>query len=338
MPSKQAETYTPGTADITITSGVYLSEDQTIKGDSNLTAENIKSGVSIFGVEGSFTSDATATASNIAEGKTAYVKGEKVTGTGIRFYKCTSVDTVNKTWTGYKAVLTDGIYSFEENATEGLIYGSGFSPVVGEIYNSKATIQVTRLYTGADPTLLFFAPLTKETDRAETGQLLAAAGTITYDEGFANITNNGNITTELNAEAENYTIAFWVKKGSFDNYNGFFTIDDGERQLFVDKYINDMRVQVYYSVFESLLSSRFTNAQWTHYAIVFSADKVSLYVDGELAAENDYDQQFVITQSCQLIIGKGDYRLGDCYMKDFRIYGSSKSRAEIEYIMELNRP
>jgi hypothetical protein len=71
---------------------------------------------------------------------------------------------------------------------------------------------------------------------------------------------------------------------------------------------------------------------------VFSADKVSLYVDGELAAENDYDQQFVITQSCQLIIGKGDYELGGGYMKDFRIYEGSKSRAEIEDIMELNRP
>lgn len=81
MPAKQSETYTPGTADITIKSGVYLAEAQTIKGDANLTADNIKTGVSIFDVEGTFTSDADATASDIASGKTAYVKGEKVTGT-----------------------------------------------------------------------------------------------------------------------------------------------------------------------------------------------------------------------------------------------------------------
>ena len=52
--SKSATTYTPGTSDQTIASGQYLSGDQTIKGDSNLLASNIKSGVSIFGVSGSY--------------------------------------------------------------------------------------------------------------------------------------------------------------------------------------------------------------------------------------------------------------------------------------------
>ena len=52
--SKAAATYTPGTEDQTIASGQYLSGAQTIKGDANLVAGNIKSGVSIFGVAGSF--------------------------------------------------------------------------------------------------------------------------------------------------------------------------------------------------------------------------------------------------------------------------------------------
>ena len=51
--SKGAETFTPTTSNQTINSGQYLSGNQTIEGDSDLVAENIKSGVTIFGVAGS---------------------------------------------------------------------------------------------------------------------------------------------------------------------------------------------------------------------------------------------------------------------------------------------
>lgn len=58
--AKSAATYTPGTSDQTISSGYYLTGAQTIKGDSNLVASNIKSGVSIFGVTGSLENKAVA--------------------------------------------------------------------------------------------------------------------------------------------------------------------------------------------------------------------------------------------------------------------------------------
>lgn len=47
-----AKTWTPGTTNQTIASGRYLTGIQTIEGDANLKAENIVSGVSIFGVAG----------------------------------------------------------------------------------------------------------------------------------------------------------------------------------------------------------------------------------------------------------------------------------------------
>lgn len=52
IPSKGAQTYTPRTVSQTIAKGQYLSGNQTIQGDGNLIASNIKSGVSIFGVSG----------------------------------------------------------------------------------------------------------------------------------------------------------------------------------------------------------------------------------------------------------------------------------------------
>lgn len=133
---KSAATYTPNTTDQTIANGQYLSGTQTIKGDSNLVASNIKNGVSIFGVNGTYTptlqsktvtptkssqsispdtnydglssvivnaipdnyidtSDATATAQDMASGATAYVNGEKVTG----------VARTITTYTGYRDII-----------------------------------------------------------------------------------------------------------------------------------------------------------------------------------------------------------------------------------------
>jgi len=53
IPSKGSQTYTPGTGNQTISAGQYLSGIQTIAGDADLIAENIRSGKNIFGVAGS---------------------------------------------------------------------------------------------------------------------------------------------------------------------------------------------------------------------------------------------------------------------------------------------
>lgn len=54
LTAKAAATYTPTTADQTIASGQYLTGAQTIKGDANLLAENIKKDVSIFSIVGTY--------------------------------------------------------------------------------------------------------------------------------------------------------------------------------------------------------------------------------------------------------------------------------------------
>lgn len=91
LTTQAAQTITPGTSNKTIASGKYLTGTQTIKGDSNLKAENIKKGVSIFGVAGSHECEEgvtlpelsnPGTASDMASGKELIDQnGNKVTGT-----------------------------------------------------------------------------------------------------------------------------------------------------------------------------------------------------------------------------------------------------------------
>lgn len=68
-------------------------------------------------------------------------------GTSTEYYKCASVDTSAKTWSGYKAVFdsTAGTWSFESDATEGLTYTS-VTPIVGGIYSADALVNVAFLY------------------------------------------------------------------------------------------------------------------------------------------------------------------------------------------------
>ena len=71
-----AQTITPGTADQVISAGTYLSGAATVKGDANLVAANISSGVEIFGITGELTASA---------------------GGGIDFYLCMGYEGVVET-------------------------------------------------------------------------------------------------------------------------------------------------------------------------------------------------------------------------------------------------
>lgn len=58
--TKAAATITPTTSDQTIASGTYLTGTQTVKGDANLIAGNIKKDVVLFNVTGTYEGDAPA--------------------------------------------------------------------------------------------------------------------------------------------------------------------------------------------------------------------------------------------------------------------------------------
>ena len=117
-----AKTITPGTSSqIAVSSGYYTGGNVTVAGDANLVADNIKSGVSIFGVNGnyagsgggdtsaedsivtntisSYTNDRVTSIGNYAfysRSKLTTVSFPKVTSIGSSaFYYCTSLTTAS---------------------------------------------------------------------------------------------------------------------------------------------------------------------------------------------------------------------------------------------------
>lgn len=83
--TKAAATITPGTSNQTIASGTYLTGTQTISGDANLVAGNIKDGVSIFGVTGTYEGEGGGGSSILVGTKTATpaAAGSTITFTGL---------------------------------------------------------------------------------------------------------------------------------------------------------------------------------------------------------------------------------------------------------------
>lgn len=84
IPSSFQNTNGGTSVDVKIPPGYFPGNEHNVNiGDPNLVPANIMNGVSIFGVTGTATTDADATAEDIRQGKTAYVNGQKITGTAV---------------------------------------------------------------------------------------------------------------------------------------------------------------------------------------------------------------------------------------------------------------
>ena len=105
--------------------------------DSNFKAANIAKGATIFGVAGTYTSDGTATASDIISGKTAYVNGSKITGSlaNVASTTVSNVFTVYQEFTANSAV-TSGT-SIASAPTAGSIRVTGGIAATGGIKGSQ---------------------------------------------------------------------------------------------------------------------------------------------------------------------------------------------------------
>lgn len=131
LTTKAATTYTPGTANQTISSGTYLTGVQTISGDSNLVAANIKSGVSIFGVAGSYTGGSGSTGGLVM--KTGTTTSATI-DTGLSSISFITIYKDTLTETG----LIQGVYSTDEGKLH-YTYCSSYNMYFKQCTNGTST-------------------------------------------------------------------------------------------------------------------------------------------------------------------------------------------------------
>lgn len=137
-----------------------LQEKQT-----KIIPENIKKDITILGVTGTMesgidTSDATATINDIAQDKTAYVNGEKITGTLKKLFELSYIVN-NVVWTDETdlsqlrldiPLLGDGIITSNQTKTVVILHYDKLAEEIGltadKIKAGETILGITGTYTG----------------------------------------------------------------------------------------------------------------------------------------------------------------------------------------------
>lgn len=221
LTTKSTTTITPSTFSQTIASGTYLTGTQTIKGDSNLIAGNIKNGTSIFGVTGTYvgsgsgsgvdTSDATATSSDIAEGKTSYVNGKKITGT-VKEVKSNYSDILSNA-----TITNDGadVIKFNFKRTEDVLCRSGSwqtlkTPLTNLGDATTADVAAGKTFTSAAGIKVTGTGIVQST-RYTTGQITGTGTTnpVSFDTGLTSVEKVIIIKDSFNTGSNGTNVLIW---------------------------------------------------------------------------------------------------------------------------------
>lgn len=287
---------------------------------------------------------------NVTPGDIAVKIGDKIficrTSASDSFYKCDSVDKKNKTWTGYKAVLSDEGYSFEETLTEGLTYDSALTPPAPKgIYNDGALVQVSKLYRRSfipDNGLVFYAPLHDSFDDIVGGAATKSTyGTFVVYQGYPCVKSDGSSIP-----------ARWLNPGSFPlskdtmsmfcMFNRQYRTDwDSMMVLCNNMGITSFGLRLYKGVLyhydgveikKDGASFYIPSDEWHTYALTRVEGVYYVYYDGELI--NTYVKEFNSVDSQQIAVGwfPDTSAKSDGYFSDLMLYNRPLSAEEVKAI------
>lgn len=248
-------------------------------------------------------------------------------GGSTDFYKCASVDTVNKTWTGYKAVLADGIYTFDSTVTTGLTYGTGFIPEVDTVYNSDATIK-SSLWQGLKPA--YYVLLDSQKSTATTGQAITehnGGPTYTTADGVAcaDFSNEGGLSLPPTSLEGNEVFSVAVKcriTGHNDGKAIVYFGRGGSNDFGIWVYGSNVRLGTSANAGKIIDTGvNLDNDVWYELLVVKEWGRLKFYVGNELRDEDTFPIDIDITQN--ISIGMYDVYYGiNAQVAEVKIYNT----------------
>ena len=254
-------------------------------------------------------------------------------GGAAEYYRCASVDTSAKTWTGYRAVLNDGVYTFEDTVTTGLSYTS-VTPQVGKIYSADALARISSLY-GALPTdgLVLYAPLKEAKETAETGQTISFLNPVSYEvtEGIsaAHLTDR-DVSIPVEGIKESITVSLFLKipSGTGASSNGSFIFQYGPG---VDSSVFALQAKgsnFYFSGWNNdfEIDKRIGTA-FQHVCLSYNGSAVKTYFNG--VASSSASKALNLPEASTLSLGSANL---EAYISALRIYNRELTEEEVQLL------
>ena len=264
-----------------------------------------------------------------------------VSGGATDFYKCATVDTVNLTWTGYKAIFDSvtNTYRFSSTITSGLTY-TVITPTVGKVYADGALIEA-KLWTGIPENgLIRYAPMIASAAEDELENILAVGGSPTFaaDSGIlcAEMTDSYIGYQSPISGLTAYSLSIWMKR--LQSGDALMTFSGGSYGYGGNELWIEYRDTGYISLGNGdadnpvIIITPGTFSGWVNIVLVWTGSVFRLYVNGEQQGSDtstEYDSEYSYLypyinslQRATQVKGAGKYAA-------FRLYDRVLTAAEI---------
>ena len=221
----------------------------------------------------------------------------------INFLKCASVDTDNKTWSGYKIEWINDNYLISDVLVQNLSYkNGGFIPAVGKIYDSKCTLIISSLKTEINKESLIFCI---QNGDVVIGSVQTAFNTNVNDgKSVVDLSDRRYMLTNISLDvlANDFTIITNIKLLS-GNRTALFAAYDSDYKIGIDNNKGKWCIWAgngnYWNIFQSDSTASTDSGvgiheskrdQWYKIALVKQGSTWKLYINDQLSISKVSDE------------------------------------------------